>query len=491
LANGTILQSFHWYLPPDSSLWKKLAAEAFSLSDAGFTALWLPPAFKGNSGVFDVGYGPYDLYDLGEFDQKGGIPTKYGRKDEYVALVGECHEKGMQVYADIVLNHKAGADATESVRVRRVRSGDRRVEYGDETEIDAWTSFAFPGRNNKYSPFVWSARHFDGVDWDQRRGEKAIFKFMKSDSSWETLVGDEAGNYDYLMFADLDFAEREVVEEAKRWGLWYLSETGVDGFRLDAVKHISFDFFHEWLDAVRAGSGRELFTVGEFWSYDRGLLELYMEKSNGTMSLFDAPLHLAFYRASREADYDMRYLFETSLVRRNPCKTVTLVDNHDTQPLQSLESPVDYWFKPLAYACILLREAGYPCVFHPDWFGATYRDRGGDGKQYDITIEPTPFLEKLVRARKNKAYGLQHDFLDHPRVIGWTREGDADKPGSGLAVLMSSGDAGWKWMLMGRAWAGKIMRDALGVIPDAVTVNEDGWARFVCPARSLAVWVSG
>jgi len=151
---------------------------------------------------------------------------------------------------------------------------------------------------------------------------------------------------------------------------------------------------------------------------------------------------------------------------------------------------VEYWFKSLAYACILLREAGYPCVFYPDWFGARYRDKGGDGKQYDISIAPVPFLEKLVRARKDKAYGFQHDFFDHPRVIGWTREGDEEKPGSGLAVLMSTGDAGWKWMLMGKPWAGKTMRDALGTVPETITVNEDGWARFVCPARSLAVWVS-
>jgi hypothetical protein len=39
---------------------------------------------------------------------------------------------------------------------------------------------------------------------------------------------------------------------------------------------------------------------------------------------------------------------------------VTLVDNHDTQPLQALEAPVEDWFKPIAYAFILLRKDGYP-----------------------------------------------------------------------------------------------------------------------------------
>jgi alpha-amylase len=40
------------------------------LSEIGVSAVWIPPAYKGTS-VYDVGYGTYDLWDLGEFDQKG------------------------------------------------------------------------------------------------------------------------------------------------------------------------------------------------------------------------------------------------------------------------------------------------------------------------------------------------------------------------------------------------------------------------------------
>ncbi len=54
---------------------------------------------------------------------------------------------------------------------------------------------------------------------------------------------------------------------------------------------------------------------------------------------------------------------------------MTLVTNHDTQPLQALEAPVEPWFKPLAYALILLRENGVPSVF-ADLFGASYEDTG-------------------------------------------------------------------------------------------------------------------
>ena len=48
--NGTIMQYFHWYTPNDGNHWKNIAAQANAIAQAGFTALWLPPAYKGSSG---------------------------------------------------------------------------------------------------------------------------------------------------------------------------------------------------------------------------------------------------------------------------------------------------------------------------------------------------------------------------------------------------------------------------------------------------------
>ena len=81
----------------------------------GITDVWLPPAYKCAGGKFDAGYAVYDLYDLGEFDQKGSIETKYGTKDEYLNAIQILHESNIKVLADIVLNHKMGADSIEEV----------------------------------------------------------------------------------------------------------------------------------------------------------------------------------------------------------------------------------------------------------------------------------------------------------------------------------------------------------------------------------------
>ena len=84
--NKTMMQYFEWYLPNDGLWWKRCAAKAENLAMLGITDIWLPPAYKGTSQE-DVGYGVYDMYDLGEFDQKGTIRTKYGTKEEYLAAI--------------------------------------------------------------------------------------------------------------------------------------------------------------------------------------------------------------------------------------------------------------------------------------------------------------------------------------------------------------------------------------------------------------------
>ena len=63
-------------------------------------------------------------------------------------------------------------------------------------------------------------------------------------------------------------------------------------------------------------------------------------------------------------NYDLRTIFDNNLVKQQPVLAVNLVENHDSQPLQFLESVVEAWFKLLAYALILLRYDGYPCIFY-------------------------------------------------------------------------------------------------------------------------------
>ena len=473
--NGTMLQYFEWYLNEPEGLWNKVIKEAKEISDLGITAVWLPPAYKGIGGINEVGYGVYDLYDLGEFDQKGTIPTKYGTKDEYLRAIESLKQNGVNVYADIVLNHKMGADKEQDILANRCDWGDHNKE-GNIENIKAATKYTFPGRAHKYSDFEWNWTHFSAIDLNSSTGEHAIFKFK--DKKWQQSVDTEFANFDYLMGADLDFSNKEVIEECNRWGLWYQNITRVDGFRLDAVKHIDAGFYKQWLDYLRTQTKKELFTVGEYWSTDITKLHSYLKEVEGKMSLFDVPLHMNFYNASINPDYDMSKILENTLLNENPEKAVTFVDNHDTQPGQALQSFVEPWMKELAYSIILLRKEGYPCVFYGDLYGIPFSN-----------VQPVNKLKTLITLRKLKVFGREHNYFDHKNVIGWTLEGDNKHLNSGLAVIASNSYDAEKRMYVGTQYAGNEFIDALENSEETVTIDEAGCGTFKTKGKSCSVWI--
>ncbi len=442
MKNPTAMQYFEWYLPADGRLWRQAEAEAARLAADGITALWLPPAYKGAAGREDVVYGVYELYDLGEFAQRGTVATKYGTKAEYLAAIQALQREGIAVWADAVLDHRMGADGTEQVSATPYDWVDRYRQTGPARTISAWTSFTFPGRGGRYSDFCWNWEHFDGIDWDDATGEKAIFKFQGKE--WDSEVDSENGNYDYLMGADVDLGNPQVVEELTRWGLWYLSETGVDGFRIDAAKHIRFTFFRDWLHALRRLTGKPVFAVGEYWNQSADALCHYIGVTGGSLSLFDVPLHQQFCQASRSGgNFDMGSLGQNALVQRAPQLVVTFVDNHDTQPGQALESWVEGWFKPLAYAYILLRSEGLPCVFYGDY------------------------------------YGIPHDGI---APVG--------QPLSArLCAVLTDGPGGQKRLFAGPHLTGKTLVDCLGGRGEEIAVGADGWVTLPVGGGSCSVWV--
>ena len=115
---GVLFQAFYWNCPSeenqDGTWWNFVAGKIPELQQAGFTALWLPPASKAaNLGGPSMGYDPYDYYDLGDVKQKGRTKTWFGNQAELVALINAAHTANMQVYADLVLDHNNGGDAQE------------------------------------------------------------------------------------------------------------------------------------------------------------------------------------------------------------------------------------------------------------------------------------------------------------------------------------------------------------------------------------------
>lgn len=475
--NGVMMQYFEWYLNCNKNLWNTVKKKGEELSRLGITAIWLPPAYKGIGGENEVGYGVYDLYDLGEFDQKGSIATKYGTKDEYLDAIVGLQQSGLDVYADIVLNHKMGADKLQTIKAVKCNWEDHTKEEGEEETVEVWTKFTFPGRNHKYSDFEWNWTHFNGIDYNSRTNEVALYKLKNK--TWQMDVDKEHGNYDYLMGADIDFSNQEVIDECMKWGKWYLALTGVNGFRFDAVKHIESNFIRDFIREMNANYDKNLFSVGEYWNANVNELKNYIERTEGEISLFDVPLHYNFYQASNSnGEYDLSKILDNTLMKENPGRAVTFVDNHDTQPGQALQSWIPSWFKEIAYSIILLRREGYPCIFYGDYYGI----------QHD-NIEPMENLKTLLLLRRDRAYGEQVDYFDDKNIIGFTRLGDDDHYKSGMAVIISDKYEGSKRMYVGTKFAGERFFDALGNREDEIIIGEDGFGDFIVNGGSVSVYV--
>lgn len=476
MQNGTMLQAFQWELPDDGQHWQRLTRQSFALQRLGVTAMWLPPACKGAGGRGDVGYGVYDLYDLGEFYQKGSIATKYGTKAAYLRLLRSLRAAGIQSLADVVLNHRMGADESEDVTVQRVEPGNRLRTLGELCPARLFTRFTFPGRKGMHDGGVWDHQHFTATDWDELTQSRGIFRL--AEKAFAADVDAENGNFDYLMGCDVDVQSPEVRRRLVQWGQWYCRVTGVEGFRLDAVKHISADFYRAWLEELRRAAGQELFAVGEYWHHDVQVMLRYLDAVGESMSLFDVPLHHHLREASSSGGrFDMARMFDNTLVGTRPHAAVTFVDNHDTQPGQSLEGWVEGWFKATAYGLILLRSFGYPCVFWGDLHGIPSRRIGA--------VSELPLLMKL---RRWNALGAEHDYFDHASVIGFTREGERAMPGSGAAFLCTDSSAGWKEMYVGARHAGRVFRCVLGGQPD-VRIDGRGNGVFLVRDGGCSVYV--
>jgi len=474
-----MMQFFEWHVQNDGSHWNLLKELAPELKIRGIDSLWIPPVTKGKS-EHDTGYSVYDLYDLGEFDQKGSVRTKYGTKQELLDAIAACKEQEIAVYVDVVMNHKAGADETEVFQVIEVNPQNRTEDISEPFDIEGWTKFTFPGRGDQYSSFKWNFEHFNGTDYDAREDRSGCYRIIGEHKDWNDHVDDEFGNYDYLMFANIHYNHPRVKEEMIKWGKWLTETLQCNGFRIDAIKHISHEFIREFVTQVKQEHGDEFYIVGEFWSPDLAACQGFLDQVDYKIDLFDVPLHFKLEAASHGGrDFDLRTIFDDTLVKFNPLNAVTFVDNHDSQPHEALESWVEDWFKQSAYALILLRQEGYPCIFYGDYFGI-----GGD----EPIVGKKEALDPLLYARYHKAYGDQEDYFDHPNMIGWVRRGIPEIERAGCAVVITNSDEGEKRMFVGEEHAGEVWIDLTKTRKDKILIEEDGFASFPVNGGSVSVW---
>lgn len=485
----TMLQGFEWNLPANSEHWNRLASQAEELADLGITDIWLPPAYKGIGGDKDVGYAVYDLYDMGEFNAKGSVATKYGTVGQYMDCIAKLHLAGINVLADVVLNHRMGGQL-EEVKADVYDRNHPLTGYIESKTILAETSYPYSESGDRYTGKTKNHEDFTGTDVNFKKGDSPQgYLYLFEGRHWSDRVSHENENDDYIMGCDLNFANPDVVRKLKDWGKWYISRFGIDGVRLDAVKHIDYEFYPDWLHAMREhlrqnGIKREFMAVGEYLNGDGEELVKFLDNTGKSMNLFDFALHYNLYKVANKDPYakkedrmDLWNVFDNTLVAKEPWYAVTFVDNHDTVPSEDLRSWIDNSFRQSAYALILLRRDGLPCVFYGDLYGVNGCVKNGISYP---DIPAVPNIRKLLEARRDFATGEQENYFEKHNLIGWTREG-------GVAVVISTGGDGKIRMKHGEP--GQVFIDILGNSDQEITIEADGHACFTAKCGSVSVWV--
>ena len=443
---GVIMQAFYWDCPKlegkEFQWWNFVEKNIEQLSAVGFTALWLPPATKGANlfGSMSMGYDPYDFYDLGEFDQKGSMPTWFGTRQQLEDLIKTAHDHHMQVYADMVLNHTNGADEEEVNPL----DGKKR-----------WTKYNPASRQ---FPRDWTCYHPSNFErWDNEAFED---------------------------MPDLCHRNPDVYKSLMEYARWLIEDIGFDGFRYDFVKGYGTWLIYAILERLYAKENNlkySPFAVGEYWSNDASVMQWLKEVntySDNPISAFDFDLRDRLKDLCDQYGFSLRTLLHpgTLLTEGLALRTVTFAENHDTVRENPIISD-----KMLAYAYILTHE-GYPCVFWQDYYNWQLAREGQNSG-----------IAALVRVHEQYAAGGTTILYCDDNLYIMQRQGNGAQKGL-ILVLNNSG--AWnghyvttQWAsahFKPEAWCGRNNTD----IPADKWTNGHGGTDFWAPPRGYVVYVT-
>lgn len=471
------LQAFWWDFRNSNypSGWANYLADmAPRLREAGIDAVWVPVNQK-NANPMSNGYSPFDHYDLGDKFQKGRVTTPFGDKDEFLRMVAVLHANGIEVIQDIVLNHvdgagsASGAGGQDSAAIRFYRDNRTLSNYNDIPNDPTngfkqfrYSSFSTPGLEETAANY-WARNGRWPKNWQNFNPGPGDNRFTGSDLTRIQFGPDIAFYPNAIGLAtNATFnpvqAPNYMRDQSRAWMIWLKKQTGVDGWRLDAIKHFPTSvqediLWNTMFNAGFANGGNDMWSVGE-WVGGRNETDAWVDAVQGRAGAFDFNLRGfpnspgLYGMVYGLGNYDLSNLPATQAFRRD--RTVNFVNNHDTfRPTQPSSGsrglnavgdyPVDAQGNPVgwqsgselspnidpreprlaaAYA-VTLGMDGSPCFFFEDLF-----DIGTRGVRYTHLPKDTSTLRFrddirfLSRAHqifrlKDGAYFVPHASADH------------------------------------------------------------------------------
>lgn len=437
---GVIMEGFYSNCPSGYGnpwWWDNIASNANSLATSGFTAVWLPPAIKGNSGGYSTGYDPFDDYDLGSKNQKGSIPTHYGTRQQLERACAMLHANGIQVYEDIVDNHRDGDDGSYHFNYADA--------YGNAT-------------GGRFGKSTWDFHPNVSQDPNVPDGNSEINfgRDLAPVNGATAVIGGQTWVW-------ADYGLKQALD-------WQTKALDLNGYRLDYVRGISSSWLYSFL-TYGAMNGK--FAVGENTDGNVASLNNWIQSSmQNRCSAFDFPLHDGYLvpMCNNPGSFNMASLDHAGLTGVNPGGSVTFVENHDTDGSNPITQN-----KLMGYAYILTSE-GYPCVFYRDW--STASGSYGSGLQAGIN--------NLVWIHEKIASGSTQQRWKNSQIFTYERMGgnhllvglNADT-GSAHTITCATGFGANRQLHDYTGHSGDTWTDGSGNATITIPVNSGGTG-YVC-----------
>ncbi len=351
-----------------------MTAKLDYLKDLGIHGIWLMPISPSPS---------YHKYDVTDYKD---IHPDYGTLDDFKKFIKEAHARDIKVIVDLVVNHS---------------SSDH-----------PWFKAAVADKNSPYRDYyVWANR--DSVA--DEIAKKEITLDSDNINQWHDAAGNDEVYYGFFIagMPDLNYDNPKVRQEIFDIGKFWLNEVGIDGFRLDAARHIFPDERaadnHAWWIQFRQEMMKakpDVFLVGEVWA-DAETVAPYMA---GLNALFNFDLGYAITKTVQQEN-------DSSLIQRlkeirdfyqsvNPeFIDATFLTNHDQNRIMSVLD--DNENKERMAAALLLTLPGAPFIYYGEEIGMEgmkpdehirepFVWEPGDAKGEARWIEPTYSTEEKV-----------------------------------------------------------------------------------------------
>lgn len=348
----------------------------------GTTAIWLTPSFanKAVQGAGDTASAGYHGYWITDFTR---IDPHLGTNAELEALIADAHARGIKVYFDIITNHTADViDYTEKTydyidKATRPYTDATGTAF-DPADVAGSNDFPAldPATSFPYTPVVTDAEAKVPAWLND-----ATLYHNRGNSTWsgESVTYGDFDGLDDLM-TEHPTVVNGFVEVYQDW-----IDLGIDGFRIDTVKHVNFEFWEKWskdvLDYAHAQGNEDFFMFGEVYDADPVKLSPYVRKTdmNSVLDFTFQSSAVSFAAGNSAKGLQSLFAGDDYYTTADTSSTAlpTFLGNHDMGRIGSfldhLDAPIER--DELAHELMFLTR-GQPVVYYGDEQGFT--GPGGD-----------------------------------------------------------------------------------------------------------------